>query len=94
MGEEINSETRLLKELNNKLTIYGVKDVPEDVNLELIRGNTLERDNLKIKYTKDTTNLKNLEKSLNELVEAEFCPVCKQPIKEVDHTEEIFKIKK
>tara|TARA_R110002020_G_scaffold214696_4_gene421784 strand:+ start:156 stop:2483 length:2328 start_codon:yes stop_codon:yes gene_type:complete len=93
VGEEINSETRLLKEMNNKLSVYGVKDIPEDVNLEVIRVNTLERDNLKIKYVKDSTNLKNLEKSLNELIEAEFCPVCKQPIKDVDHTEEIIKLK-
>ena len=93
VGEEINSETRLLNTMNNKLSVYGVKDIPEDVNLEAIRSNTLERDNLKIKHVKDSTNLKNLEKSLNELIEAEFCPVCKQTIKDVDHTEEIIKLK-
>ena len=94
VGEEINAETKVLKSMEEKLNAYGDNDIPEEVDLELIRNKTLERDNLVIKNTRDTTNLKNIKKSLKELMEAEICPVCKQPLKDIDHSKEINKLQK
>ena len=94
VGEEINTETTLLKRMEEKLNAYGNKDIPEEVDLEAIRTQTFNRDSLVIKNTKDNTNLKNIKKSLKELVEAEICPVCKQTLKDIDHSKEINKLQK
>ena len=39
------------------------------------------------------TNLKNSKKTLKGLEESEFCPVCKQTLKDVDHSDEIKGLK-
>jgi len=92
--ETIVSEKSLLDTLNLKLKVYGDREIPVEVDLELLRGDTLERDDLNTKHIKDKINLKNLEKTLENLKESEICPLCKQTIKDVDHTKEIKKLEK
>lgn len=87
--ETIISEKSILDSLNLKLKAYGDKEIPEEVNLELLRDQTLEKDSLNTQNIKNKTNLKNLIKTLNNLVESEVCPLCKQTLKNVDHSDEI-----
>ena len=94
VGEEINRENTLLEIMTNKLKIYGDSDIPEDVDLELIRVKTKNRDNLNTQNIKNKINLKNLSISLNNLIESEICPTCKQTLKDVDHTDEIKRLRK
>jgi len=94
VGEEISSETKLLDIMTNKLKIYGDNEMPEEVDLELIRNKTKNRDTLNTQNIKNQTNLKNLNKTLNNLIESEVCPMCKQTLKDVDHKEEIKNLKK
>jgi len=94
VGEEISSETNLLTIMVNKLKIYGDNKMPEEVDLELIRNKTKNRDTLNTQNIKNQTNLKNLDRTLNNLIESEVCPMCKQTLKDVDHKEEIKNLKK
>jgi len=94
VGEEISSETKLLDIMTNKLKIYGDNEMPEEVDLELIRNKTKNRDTVNTQNIKNQTNLKNLNKTLNNLIESEVCPMCKQTLKDVDHKDEIKNLKK
>jgi DNA repair exonuclease SbcCD ATPase subunit len=47
-----------------------------------------ERDVL-TKISQTQNNVKTKERLIKELKEGEFCPTCKQPLKDVDHTSEI-----
>ena len=93
VGEEINSEGRLLESMTDKLKIYGDSEIPEEVDLELIRDKTKSRDIINTQNIKNETNLKNLNKTLDNLIESEICPMCKQTLKDVDHSEEIKRLK-
>lgn len=93
VGEEINSEGRLLESMTDKLKIYGESEIPEEVDLELIRDKIKSRDTLNTQNIKNETNLKNLNNTLDNLIEAEICPMCKQTLKDVDHSVEIKRLK-
>ena len=91
--QTITEEKNILESLVLKLDVYGDKKVPEEVNLEVLSHKIKERDGINIKNIENTTNLKNLNKTLNNLVESEICPTCKQNLKGVDHSDEINKLK-
>ena len=93
VGEEIGVETKLLEIMINKLKIYGDNEIPEEIDLELVRDKIKDRDILNTRNIKNKTNLKNLNNTLNNLIESEICPMCKQNLKDVDHTEEISRLK-
>ena len=93
VGEQINTLSYELKVSNNKLEAYGDNDEPEQVDLKLLRDLIYDKDQLTIKDTRNKTNLKNSKKSLKSLEESEFCPVCKQALKDVDHSKEIKRLK-
>ena len=94
VGEQIDIINSELKDSKNKLEAYGENDEPQQVDLKLLRELIDKRDKLTISQTRNTTNLKNIKKSLKDLEESEFCPVCKQTLKDVDHSEEIKRLKK
>jgi len=93
VGEQINSLRSELKISENKLEAYGDNEEPEQVDLKLLRELIDNKDQLTIKDTRNKTNLKNSKKSLKGLEESEFCPVCKQALKDVDHSDEIKRLK-
>ena len=93
VGEQINSLRSGLKTSKDKLEAYGENDEPEQVDLKLLRELIDNKDQLTIKDTRNKTNLKNSKKSLKGLEESEFCPVCKQALKDVDHSDEIKRLK-
>ena len=93
VGEQINSLRSELKISENKLEAYGDNEEPEQVDLKLLRDLIDEKDQLTINDTRNKTNLKNSKKSLKDLEESEFCPVCKQALKDVDHSDEIKRLK-
>ena len=92
--ERISQEEINLDLLQKKLKIYGDKEAPEEVDLVLLREQTEKRNGVNIKTVQNKTNLKNLNRNLTNLIESEVCPMCKQTLKDVDHTDEINKLKK
>ena len=90
----ISEEKTTLDLLKSKLKVYGDKEVPEEIDLTKLRKETEERNNLNLKRVQNKTNLNNLTNTLKNLIESETCPMCKQNLKNVDHTEEISKLKK
>ena len=94
VGEQINVLRSGLKVSENKLEAYGENDEPEQVDLKLLRELIDQKDQLTINEIRNKTNLKNSKKSLNGLEESEFCPVCKQALKDVDHSDEIKLLKR
>jgi len=94
VGEQINIVSSELKVSENKLEAYGDNDEPEQVDLRLLRELVNDKDKLTINEIRNKTNLKNSKKSLKGLEESEFCPVCKQTLKDVDHSDEIKRLKK
>ena len=92
LEETISEDKTILGVLQNKLKAYGDEEVPEEIDLEIIRHETIGRDTLNIQDIKNKTNLKNLNKLLKELVDSEFCPLCKQTLKDVDHGDEIKRL--
>ena len=94
LKESLNENNLNLLSLDLKLKAYGDKESPEEVDLEILGHKTKERDKTLHKKIQNTTNLKNLDKTLKNLIEAEICPTCKQPLKDVDHTAEIESLKK
>ena len=93
--KEILDENNLnLLTLDLKLKAYGDKEIPEEVDLEVLSVKTKDRDKTLHKKIQNTTNLKSLNKTLKNLIESEICPTCKQPLKDVDHTPEIESLKK
>jgi len=93
VGEQINSLRSGLKSSEDKLEVYGENDEPEQIDLRLLRELIKKKDRLTINDTRNKTNLKNSKKSLKGLEESEFCPVCKQALKDVDHSDEIKRLK-
>lgn len=94
LEETISEEDNKLKVLENKLKAYGDSDKPETINLELLKNKKTKKDDLIIEKTTNNVNLRNIDKTITELEEAEICPLCKRNLEEVDHTEEIKKLKK
>lgn len=89
LKEEINDINKNIDNLKVKLdsitlieptTIYD-----EENHKTLIKENkTLEGKELELK-----TNINNLNNLIKNLEEGEICSMCKQPLKDVDHTDEI-----
>ena len=92
--EKITQEKETLESLNLKLKAYGEKEVPDEVNLEILDRKTKKRDNALHQKIKQQTNLKNKKNTLKGLQESEICPMCKQTLKDVDHSKEIKNLKK
>jgi len=92
--EKITEDNKILKNLNLKLKAYGDKEIPEEVDLELLRVTNNEKNELHIQTVKNKTNLNNLKNNLKNLIESEICPTCKQTLKDVDHSDEIERLKK
>lgn len=92
LEETLSKDKTILDTLQNKLKEYGNEELPEEIDLEIIRSKTLGRDTLNTQDIKNKTNLKNLNKLLKELVDSEFCPLCKQTLKDVDHSDEIKRL--
>ena len=90
--ENIVEENTNLKKLNQKLLIYGDKEIPEEIDRSLLNNKIEERDKINIEHTRNITNLKNIKNTLKNLKESEICPMCKQTLKDVDHSEEIKKL--
>ena len=92
--ERVSEEGLILKSLKSKLKVYGDKEIPEEINLESLDKKIKERDKTLHTKIKNNTNLKNKKNTLKDLVESEICPMCKQTLKDVDHTKEIKNLKK
>tara|TARA_B100001758_G_C18412878_1_gene617172 strand:- start:634 stop:2961 length:2328 start_codon:yes stop_codon:yes gene_type:complete len=92
--EKIIQEKETLESLNSKLKAYGEKEVPDEVNLEILDRKTKKRDSALHQKIKQQTNLKNKKNTLKGLQESEICPMCKQTLKDVDHSKEIKNLKK
>ena len=92
--EKITEDNKILKNLNLKLKAYGDKEIPEEIDLELLRVTNNEKNELHIQTVKNKTNLNNLKNNLKNLIESEICPTCKQTLKDVDHSDEIERLKK
>lgn len=90
--EEIGVASKLLGVMLEKLKIYGNSEIPEEVDLELVRKEINGRDSINTQNIKNKTNLKNLKNTLSNLIDSETCPMCKQTIKDVDHSGEIKKL--
>tara|TARA_R100001198_G_C5235703_1_gene213699 strand:- start:498 stop:2828 length:2331 start_codon:yes stop_codon:yes gene_type:complete len=91
--EKVLDEEKILESLKLKVKAYGDKQIPEDIDLEYFGKKTKNRDEIQLEKVQNITNLKNLNKTLQNLVESEVCPTCKQNLKDVDHTEEIKELK-
>ena len=92
--ESLNENNLNLLSLDLKLKAYGDKEIPEEIDLEILDIKTKDRDKTLHKKIQNTTNLKSLSKTLKNLIESEICPTCKQLLKDVDHTTEIESLKK
>jgi len=92
--ESLDENNLNLLSLDLKLKAYGDKEIPEEIDLEVLSVKTKDRDKTLHKKIQNTTNLKSLNKTLKNLIESEICPTCKQPLKDVDHTPEIESLKK
>ena len=91
--EKLNEEKNNLILLNNKLKIYGDKEMPLEVDLKILNSEIEKRNKINMSKVENKTTLKNVEKNLKNLIESEVCPMCKQNLKDVDHTEEINNLK-
>ena len=91
--EKLNEEKNNLILLNNKLKIYGEKEMPLEVDLKILNSEIEKRNKINMSKVENKTTLKNVEKNLKNLIESEVCPMCKQNLKDVDHTEEINNLK-
>jgi DNA repair exonuclease SbcCD ATPase subunit len=92
IDREIESITTKGKKVKEKLDglkeeFKSMEDIEydEEYHNELIKQ---DRD-LKVEEASYVSDLKKTEKVICDLEEGEFCPTCKQPLADVDHTEEI-----
>jgi len=76
------------KDLEDTLKLIndiGEVDFDEDVYNDLVE----EKNDLKISIGGIEKDIKSKEKLVKEMREGEICSLCKQPLKDVDHTEQI-----
>ncbi len=76
------------KDLEDTLKLIndiGEVDFDEDVYNDLVE----EKNELKISIGGIEKDIKSKEKLVKEMKEGEICSLCKQPLKDVDHTEQI-----
>ena len=93
LEENINEETNNLETLQIKLEAYGENEQPDSVNLETLKSKKRELNNLILSKTTNNADLRNINKTIKELEESEICPLCKRNLEDVDHTQEIIKLK-
>jgi len=91
--ENITNHTTDLELLNKKLTVYGDSEKPDSADLELLKNKKIELNTLILEKTTDNANLRNVNKTTKELEESEICPLCKRNLDDVDHSNEIKKLK-
>lgn len=94
--EDINRE---LDDITNKGTkkkeeyelVYEVfkKMVEPDYDEELHKGYVKKEREINLEIEKIKTNIKQIESLIKNLEEGEFCSLCKQPLADVDHSDEI-----
>jgi len=84
--EKVIEEGDILKDKLNLITLVKPeKPYEEEEHKTLIKENkTLTSDDLEIK-----SEIKNITKLIKNLEEGETCSLCKQPLKDVDNTQEI-----
>jgi DNA repair exonuclease SbcCD ATPase subunit len=68
-----------------KIEEIGEVDFDEDKYIEL----TDEQVEIKLSIGSNEKDIKTKEKSIKDMKEGEICGLCKQPLKDVDHTEQI-----
>jgi len=68
-----------------KITDIGEVDFDEDSYIEL----TDEQVEVKLSIGSNEKDIKTKEKQIKDMKEGETCGLCKQPLKDVDHTEQI-----
>jgi len=89
IGKLINEQTIIKTQINSVNVVEPSKYYNEDehdVLKEKING-------LRVKISIDENTIKTKEKLVQDLLNSAFCPTCKQSLKDVDHTEEIEKLK-
>ena len=91
--ENINENTTQLESFYKKLNTYSDGEKLENVDLEVLKNKKLELNKLILEKTTDNANLINLNKVIKELEESEICPLCKRILEDVDHSNEIKKLK-
>jgi len=89
LQEEIDKVVEESNKLQDKLNLVNLVKPKDTYNEEehklLIKENkTLTSNDLEIK-----SDIKNITKLIKNLEEGEICSLCKQPLKDVDHTQEI-----
>ena len=79
-------EGNKLKDKLNLVNLVKPKDTYEEEEHKLLikENKTLTSNDLEIK-----SEIKNITKLIKNLEEGEICSLCKQPLKDVDHTQEI-----
>jgi len=93
LEENINEELNNLETLRIKLEVYGENEQPDSVDLEDLKSKKTELNNLILSKTTNNADLRNVNKTIKELEESEICPLCKRNLEDVDHTQEISKLK-
>ena len=73
--------------------MYGDSEKPDSADLELLKNKKIELNTLILEKTTDNANLRNVNKTTKELEESEICPLCKRNLDDVDHSNEIKKLK-
>ena len=82
----VEKNSNKLQDKLNVVNLVKPKDTyKEEEHKLLIKENkTLTSNDLEIK-----SDIKNITKLIKNLEEGEICSLCKQPLKDVDHTQEI-----
>tara|TARA_R110000824_G_scaffold12540_1_gene55108 strand:+ start:246 stop:2573 length:2328 start_codon:yes stop_codon:yes gene_type:complete len=93
LEENIKEELNNLETLHTKLEVYGENEQPDSVDLEDLKSKKTELNNLILSKTTNNADLRNVNKTIKELEESEICPLCKRNLEDVDHTQEISKLK-
>ena len=91
--KHIDECTTKLEKTNKLLLAYGDKEKPESIDLIVLKDKKEERDELVLEKAKKGMTLKSSKKTIKELEESGICPLCKRSLEDVDHTEEIERLK-
>lgn len=98
---EIEEDINKLKiKIEERKSLYKQreKEILEigDTNYSIdVYGSLIEQEkDLEIKIIKINSEINNKKNNIKNLESSEFCPVCKRAMEDIDHSEEISKIKK
>lgn len=87
--EDITTKGQKTKERLDQLKLEFKSMVDVEYN-ETEHNKSIKEDrDFRVKESTINSTIKTTEKLIKDLQEGEFCPTCKQPLKDVDHTEEI-----